>query len=301
VLNDKTQIKLSHPADLLTIGYQLLIMMIIIFHFRSVPSASYFLVYHAVIIVFVLWLPYAGNHNVVTWIRDWNPVLIIPTNFSELHYLVHAVNPVDFDNALIHFDYAIFGVHPTVWLEQWSHPILTEYLQWVYTTFYFLPLVTGFILYQKKAYEDFYFLVFVIVLGYYASYIGYFLVPALGPRFTLEYLQSQPVSGIWLTEAIRETLNYLENIQRDAFPSGHTAVTLLTMIYTRRYSKTYFNILMVIGTSLIISTVYLRYHYVVDVVAGIALTLLIWYLAPRLYRWFERLQNVRYLKELLSI
>jgi membrane-associated phospholipid phosphatase len=44
-------------------------------------------------------------------------------------------------------------------------------------------------------------------------------------------------------------------------------------------------------TGLILSTVYLRYHYVVDVIAGIALTVLTVYLAPPLYAWSLRVAD----------
>ena len=42
--------------------------------------------------------------------------------------------------------------------------------------------------------------------------------------------------------------------------------------------------LLVIGTSLIFSTVYLRYHYVVDVIAGIILALAVVFTAMSVYK-----------------
>jgi membrane-associated phospholipid phosphatase len=235
-----------------------------------------------------------GNGKIVNFIRNWSPVIIIPTNFGELHYLVHSVNPIDLDSLLIELDLIIFGVHPTVWLEKFSVPWFTEYLQWIYSTFYFLPIILGGILYRQGRFLEFYFFVFVIVFGFYLSYFGYFLVPAIGPRFTINHLQTEPVTGIWLTTGIRDLLNQLENIQRDAFPSGHTEITLLTMIYAKRYSKSYYYILLVIGISLIISTVYLRYHYVVDVVAGILLAIIVYLLAPWLFSKIRKLTGISF-------
>ena len=262
--------------------------LMILFHMPVVPAAPEFLLYHVIVIVFVLLLPYSGDSTIMKWLRDWNAVIIIPTNFTELHYLVHNVSPIDMDSALIHFDLNLFGVHPTVWLEQWSVPVVTEYFQWIYTTFYFLPIILGIILRKRGGFDQFYTILFVMVLGFYVSYIGYFLVPAIGPRFTLDHLQSGPVTGVWLTQSIRDGLNYLENIQRDAFPSGHTEITLLTMIYARKYVRSYYHVLLVVGTSLIISTVYLRYHYVVDVFAGIILALIVHYAVPVLYGSINR-------------
>lgn len=281
-------LKIPKPIDLVTIGYQCFIVITIIFHFFSIPNPVLLIFYHIFIISFLIWLANAKQNKVIQWMRDLYPIVIIPTNFHELHYLVNNVNPVDFDQLLINIDYAMFGVHPTIWLEQWSNPIAVEYLQIVYTTFYFLPIILAAILYSRGEKDNFGYSIYIMVLGFYLSYIFYFLVPAIGPRFTLDHLQIQPVTGMWLTSSIRETLDLLENIQRDAFPSGHTAITLLTMFYAWRYSKIYFWIIMIIGTSLIFSTVYLRYHYVIDVIAGIMLTLVVIYIARPLY---DRLYN----------
>ncbi len=284
-------LRTPRPADQVNIGYQFFIMITIIFHFYSVPNAGYFLFYHLLIILVLLWLANARENKLIRWLRNFNSIIIIPTNFSELYYLVHNVNPVDFDQLLIDIDFSIFGVHPTVWLENWSSPFVVEYLQIIYASFYFLPIILVLIIYKKGNQENFKFIVFILVFGFYLSYATYFLIPAIGPRFTLDSLQTKPVTGLWLTESIRQILDLLENHQRDAFPSGHTEITVITTIYAWKYSKRYFWILMVVGTSLIISTVLLRYHYIIDVVAGALLAVIIVSIAIPLY---QMLNNNRF-------
>jgi len=44
----------------------------------------------------------------------------------------------------------------------------------------------------------------------------------------------------------------------------------------------------VVGSSLIVATVYLRYHYVVDVLAGIGCALVTLWIAPRLRQWVRQ-------------
>jgi len=50
-------------------------------------------------------------------------------------------------------------------------------------------------------------------------------------------------------------------------------------------------------TGLVISTVYLRYHYVIDVIAGIALTGLTIVLAPGLQRLLAEAPAIRAMKK----
>jgi membrane-associated phospholipid phosphatase len=271
-------------ADQVTIAYQVIMLLLIVFNFQSIENGAMFSLFHIFVIFLLFWIPNAPKNPFLDWFKIWSPIVVIPINFTELHYLVHSVSPMDFDQALINIDFSIFGLHPTVWMEKLANPWVTEYLQIIYTTFYFLPIILAYILYRRKDYEEFDSFVFIMVFGFYLSYLGYFIVPAIGPRFTLDYLQSFPVTGVWITDVIRQTLDALENSQRDAFPSGHTEMTLLSMIYAYKYSKKYFYVLLVIGTGLIFSTVYLRYHYVVDVVAGIALAIAVVFTAKAVYK-----------------
>ena len=51
-----------------------------------------------------------------------------------------------------------------------------------------------------------------------------------------------------------------------------------------------FWILLVPGISLVLATVYLRHHYVVDIYAGFALAIFVYWFAPRLAAAWHRLQ-----------
>ena len=86
-------------------------------------------------------------------------------------------------------------------------------------------------------------------------------------------------------EADETQLNNLENTKTDAFPSGHTAIALLSLYYAWKFrEKTYTTVLVPSVLALILSTVYLRYHYVIDVIAGVLLAALTIIIAPALSR-----------------
>jgi membrane-associated phospholipid phosphatase len=204
----------------------------------------------------------------------------------ELSYLIPRIHQRDFDVELAAIDYKLFGVHPTVWLERFTWPALTELLQWSYPTYYFLPIVLGAVLWKKGWYDRFYFWVFVIAFAFYLSYLGYFLVPAIGPRFLSEIVNAQtmPLTGVWMFDEIREALNRAEGITRDCFPSGHTAMSLVVLHFAYRFHRRTFWYLLPIGVAIIVSTVYLRYHYVIDIVAGALLALLVVIVSRYVYR-----------------
>jgi len=176
----------------------------------------------------------------------------------------------------------IFGSYPTVALETVSTPILTDMLQLAYVSYYFLPITLGAALLMRRD-PVFDKALFFIMLCFYLSYVGYILTPALGPRFSMNHLQTKELAGWVLTGPLQELLNRLEGIKRDAFPSGHTAIALTVLYLARRYDRRLFRTYLPFVSALIVSTVYCRYHYVVDVIAGVLLAVLTVILGERLY------------------
>ena len=121
-------------------------------------------------------------------------------------------------------------------------------------------------------------------MGYLVSYLGYLVIPARGPRFLLKHLEHVPLQGMWLFHGMQSMLDKLESAHYDCFPSGHTELTILAMWGSRMVSSRLFRIYLVYTPSIIFATVYLRYHYTVDVLAGIATALVLICVSPSVYR-----------------
>ncbi len=240
------------------------------------PHGSTLLVKYSglALVLTLLWWLDRGQFRIVRSLHAFYPLIFIPILFDSFADLLPWASPVEQDALFIQLDRTLLGVDPTVWLERFIHPALTELLTWAYTSYYFLPIILVVALYWRGKKWDFDRAVFGLVLGFYLSYVGYFLVPAVGPRFTLAHLHKVDLHGIFVADTIRETLNALERFKQDAFPSGHTAVVLLVLVYAWQFVRPLFWVFLPVVVALIFSTGYLRYHYVIDVVAGILLAVL---------------------------
>jgi membrane-associated phospholipid phosphatase len=282
------------PVDLLSIAFISLLAAVTLAASPRLPHAGWLIARFAALTVsLVLISRYASFPEAPAWARTFHsflPVLIVPVLFDSMGDIIPWVWPRTFDDMLIKTDFRLFGGHhPTVLLERFIHPLLTAVLQFAYISYYPMAIVLGGVLFLKKNETAFDEAIFGIILCFYLSYLGYLLVPAVGPRFTLAHLQTRDLAAGPLVTAIQETLNSLENTKTDAFPSGHTAVALMTLYYARKFRERVLTTLLLPAVAgLILSTVYLRYHYVIDVLAGIALTMLTVYLAPPLYAWSSR-------------
>ncbi len=216
------------------------------------------------------------------------PVVGVLIIFDSLGLIVHSINPQDIDYLLIRADYMIFGVYPTVYLERFIYPPLTDMLQVAYSTYYFLPVILGISLKVKGRTCEFEKTLFLLLLCFYLSYVGYLLFPAVGPRYTIEHLQSIEVDGFLVSKTIQDTLNLLEGVKRDAFPSGHTGIALTVLYLSYKFDRIIFRVLLVPVVLLIIATVYCRYHYVIDVVGGLILFFVTIVLGELYYKFFGK-------------
>ena len=207
-----------------------------------------------------------------------------------------------FDGWLIAADRWLFGGDPTVWLARMAHPVVTEVLQVAYAAFYLLPLAVAIELYGGERRWRFRQWAFVCGCGFFVAFAGYLTLPAVGPRFTLHELAAtaRELPGLWLTPGLRSFIDaggmvpaagaaedLLRLAPRDAFPSGHTLVTLLSMAWAWRYRLRVRWVVTVAGALLVVSTVYLRYHYVADVLAGAVLAIFCLAFAPAAHRWLS--------------
>lgn len=277
-----------NPTDKVVISYLIIIAGLAVISMERTRYWWAVLVGHAAVISLIVSMASlqrrASWRYLLTFARAWYPLILIPGTYKELTYLIPKIHPRDFDWELATIDHRLLGVHPTIWLERITLPALTELFQLSYITYYFLPIVLGVALWRKGWTDKFQFLLFVVVLGFYLSYLGYIAVPATGPRFILADQQSFPLSGVWLFDSIRSTLDHVEGVTRDCFPSGHVELTLLVLYYAHRFHRRVFRWILPAGSALIISTVYLRYHYVIDVIGGAVLALGIVLTARPLYR-----------------
>jgi membrane-associated phospholipid phosphatase len=238
----------------------------------------------------IAWLRHKTGNRLLRWLHDWNTIPLLIYCFKEVYFLIQPIyRGRVFDWLLIEIDRLLFRVDPTIWLMGQSHPYLTEILQVAYSLFYILFLIIGYEIYLRNDMGQFSRLRFAIAYGFILSYTGYLLLPAVGPRFTLhDYAKINiELPGVLLTPHLRWFVDSGDSIpvgasnavacvlaQRDAFPSGHTMMTLvlITLGFQWRIRSRF--LILAVGALLIVATVYLRYHYVVDDLAGAILAVL---------------------------
>ena len=230
---------------------------------------------------------------------DFYPAAFIPFVFESLGPLIAAAREPH-DALLIAIDRALFGGDVTVMLQPYVTPLLATFFYIAYSTYYFLPIVLGAALWRAST-ESARRFIFTLTVAFYVSYIGYFTIPAFGPRTAQAELYTVPLATTSVARAIERTINELEHTKLDVFPSGHTMITVVVLIVAWRRARRVFWWLLPFGISLIVSTVYCRYHYAIDVIAGIVLAFVTVPLGEKLYeRMAGRPESARPINSLLT-
>jgi membrane-associated phospholipid phosphatase len=225
----------------------------------------------------------------VSFLVDFYPAIFLPLLFNTLEPLIEALRGGPRDDLLIAADRALFGVDVTVWLQRLVRPHLNDLFYVFYSTYYFIALTLGLVLWIRDRATARRF-VFTLMVVYYVSWAGYFCIPALGPRFAQAAAYTVSLTTTPISRFINDTINNLEKTKFDVFPSGHTMISVAVLIVAWKRARDVFWYLLPVATGLILSTVYCRFHYVVDVIAGTVLAFATVPVGDRVYdAWMEKL------------
>ncbi len=283
-MNVRKYLSLLAPVDVVSIVFLLFLIGLNLIFLGRVHAWLEIIIIDVAVIAVILafaFLAESKKTKLLIGLHRWYCYPFVIFVFKQIHLMVRPIHPTDYDWLFIAIDRWIFGVNPTQWMAQFAHPWLTEILQIAYFSYYILFLILGIELYKRYPIPEFDHGAFLIVYGFYLSYLGYFLLPAIGPRFTLHdfYAINKELPGLLLAAPLRDFINAGESIsfaipnaaelvQRDVFPSGHTQMTLIVVFLSFRYRLKARWVTALLATLLIIGTIYLRYHYVVDLIGG---------------------------------
>ncbi len=205
--------------------------------------------------------------------RDAAAMVLVILGYSSMATLTEFPFLPDQDSLMQSIDRVLFfGAEPLHLLEKLVTPWLSEWLAFCYVMYVSIVTFTlGGMLWtrQRSATTEF---AFVMTATLVTGYITYTLVPVRGPMYALTFSTSidQYVIGV-----VRASSLDAWRISRDCFPSLHTALSVSLWLLAFRRLRWLAWALLPIVASIPFACVYLRYHYVTDVVAGAALALLV--------------------------
>jgi membrane-associated phospholipid phosphatase len=233
----------------------------------------------------------AQSSRPVYLLRQLYPVLLYTVFFRETELINGLIGSDRLDPKFIELEHRLFGSQPSaLWMMSAPSVWASELMYLSYFSYYLMIAGLGAWLLWKNpaAFQRF---ISVVSFVFYVCYFVYFWVPVVGPRLffrdtpertlyaSLYHGASPPVAPETVQSGpLFQLMKWIyHNFEANsaAFPSSHVAVALTTLWFSWHYVRPVRWIHAVFVALLCISTVYCRYHYAVDVPAGIVTALVL--------------------------
>ena len=269
-----------NAIDFIFVAYLLGVVLIMVVLGWGHKYFNQVIITHIVFTVFILVFAYYvgfGSHPALKFVRAWYPILLLIYLYSESGLINNLVFEAPLDPIYISMDKLIFHCEPAMVLPvKFSNRFLIEFFHFSYFTYYlYLPVIGGILYFKdKQFFEEF---LFTISLTLLSCYLLFIFFPATGPI----PLRRGLYSGFF--PSIMDLIYYLDT-PGGAFPSSHVAAAVVCMVMVLRKERILGLILIPFVAGLMVATIYCRYHYAVDAIAGIIYGILMILLCDFLYK-----------------
>ena len=204
----------------------------------------------------------------------WN-IVAMNFAFTSVRYVVPALGLDTWDDRLMAVDSLLVGGDLSLWMQGFYSKPLTEIMSLGYMLF-IVFLFFSFIRYGVSSLDTLLAYCSGLFTLYAFGITGYTLVPAQGPWVHLAGAFTVPVDG-WVFTWLNHAMVTAGSAGFDVFPSLHVGVGLYMLLFFRRFERTVWRVYLVPFVLLVVSTIYLRYHYFIDLLCGAALCLACFY------------------------
>jgi membrane-associated phospholipid phosphatase len=277
-------------VDYATQAYLALVgLLILFFHNDTVSSWPLRLGAHAAGLLLVHWLIQAHARHKSVWLLDFlrhfYPVLLYTALFIETGSLNRMFFPDYLDPLVAQWEQDLFGCQPSVlFMEKLPSLVTSELFYASYFSYYIMISGVGIALFLRSR-QQFFHYISVVSLLFYVCYLIYIFLPVIGSRAFFRqvdgYMLPAATQQLAVTDAypaavqagvffqIMKWVYRVFEAPGAAFPSSHVAVALCTVFFSFRYLRPIRYIHLGVAALLCLATIYCRYHYVVDVLAGV--------------------------------
>jgi membrane-associated phospholipid phosphatase len=216
-------------------------------------------------------------------LRDWLPLGLILGGYWELQWFASS-HSVLWQQTWLEWDRSLLGAWGLRSAIEALGGTIPSLLEGVYLCLYLIPPFCMALLYLSGRRDRIDRFLTTLFLGGFCAYALLPLFPVQSPRVAFPGADLPNFEGVYRSANVW-LLNHFD-ISTSVFPSGHVAVAFSSAFGLRRAlpEKPWLSLfLLAVSTMVYIATIYARYHYAVDGLAGAAIAVAAW----RSSNWIE--------------
>jgi membrane-associated phospholipid phosphatase len=262
-------------ATRLTVAYLAATAVLIVFRGRTIPGWPWLVAAHVVLCAALTATGYRRSlpRAVVVW-RDWHPLVLFPLLYKEVELLAASMGDWRLGSVIPVVESAIFGGQPSLTLSERLDVVpMSEFLHGCYLAYAFLIPAVALYWYVAGRRTAFHELVLLLAAVLFGSYLFFILFPVESPYYRFERL-GPPLAGHFFFD-LAHAVSSRGGARGGAFPSAHASGAMVLWMVAWRHQPVLAAVLTPLVLGLMVATVFGRFHYAVDTVAGVALALVV--------------------------
>jgi len=231
----------------------------------------------------------------LVFLKSWIPFLIVFLSYEALQGLVSVVVANSGIISLYAIDFPIWGFNLTGAVQAALYSNTMTYAMTFFYTLH-LPLVVLASIYfwytDKSVYRGY---TYAVLITAYCALVTFLFFPTAPPWYegaAKNLLQS--VNTVVPVKVYTNVLNAIESDKFAAFPSLHGAFAIIFLYYMRKRGRLHGLLALPITAGILLSTIYLGQHYLIDLIGGAAYALPACYLVD----WFATRSQKRAMERL---
>ncbi|PKP08020.1 MAG: hypothetical protein CVU09_17645 [Bacteroidetes bacterium HGW-Bacteroidetes-4] len=206
--------------------------------------------------------------------------------YGETDYLNNLLFKENLDSYFANFEFWLFAIQPAeVFSEIISFDWFAELMYLGYFSYYLLIIGIPVLTYIKLGPAKSERIIFIVVNSFYLYYLFFILIPVAGPQFYFKSSLANLPEGYLFGYLVR-SVQVLGEAPTGAFPSSHVSICLMLLWLTAKNLKKWLTLVIPITVLLLFSTVYIKAHYLIDVLAAAIITPFVYCVSKQIYHLF---------------
>jgi hypothetical protein len=206
------------------------------------------------------WAPY---------LRYGYPVPLFGLFYLDTHHYIWVFFSDWFDPALIAFEESVLGFNVSTAVARLDSPLVLDFWMFGYFFYYLMPPLAVLVMVWRRRPDEFRRMMIAVSAAFFVSYAMFFFYPLEGPRYAMVDVLP-PLKGIIMFPLVMAVQNN-GSIHGGCMPSSHTAVAWIFTYYLLRVHRPTGRFMVVISFILSVGCFWGRFHYLTDVVVGLAI------------------------------
>lgn len=281
--------------EIITFLYAIVTAVYILCFFNKIDDPLNLILKRCLFAAITVFLAFCGKRTkskTIEFIRLIYPLALISYWYPETYHLTHAINGgavlvPNLDMFFDQLDIKLFNCSPAMEFSALiPHAWFSEIMYFAYFAYY---LIYAYIIvyFFFRDYKNLYKATFIILLSFFIYYIVFIVVPVEGPQFYYSVADAQVPEGYFFSFLMR-SIQGMGEMPTGAFPSSHVGMTLIYLFILFKYKRNAFWITLPVACLLFASTVYIKAHYLVDVVAGFIFAPILFFISQKTYSFLKR-------------